>query len=576
MSEKKFMTINGNRVEFTNESNVLKIIRNAGIDLPTFCYHSELSIHGACRMCSVEDERGNIFASCSERPREGMCIMTHSPRLKKYRRMILELLLSNHDRECTKCEITGSCQLQSLAHRYGISEIRFDNNYEEKPIDQSSPSIVRNPNKCIKCGDCVLMCEEVQGVGAIGFIHRGSDVEIAPAFGKTLLESNCVNCGQCRIVCPTGAIRIKNDIDRVWDVLYDKNKKVVCQVAPAVRVALGEEFGYDAGEVSVGKMVTALHMLGFEQVFDTALAADLTVREEGSEFLKKLAAGEGLPLFTSCCPAWVKFVENKYPEYIGNLSSARSPQQIFGSVYKEYMKANPEDDREVVLISVMPCTAKKEECTREDFRKNGVPDVDIVITTQELAMMIKELGIHFRELPEHSFDMPFGVASGAGIIFGSTGGVMEAVLRDVVGDALDKLTLGELYENVRGLEEVREAVIDMQNGRSLRLAVVHGLKNADRLLKGIKAGERYYDIVEVMSCRGGCVSGGGQPINRTPAKKTRQERAKGLYKIDSNLQIKRSKDNYVMKQLYEGILKDNEQIMHIHRVSKKSSTKEVE
>ncbi len=565
MSEKKYITINNQKVEFTDESNVLKVIRGAGIELPTLCYHSELSIHGACRMCSVEDDRGNIFASCSERPREGMKIMTHTPRLKKYRKMILELLLSNHDRECTKCEITGNCQLQTLAHRYGINDIRFANDFEEKPIDYSSYSIVRNPNKCIKCGDCVLVCEDVQGVGAIGFTHRGSDVEIAPAFGKTLLESNCVNCGQCRIVCPTGAISIKNDIDRVWDALYDKNKKVVCQVAPAVRVALGEEFGYDAGKVSVGKMVTALHMLGFEQVFDTALAADLTVREEGTEFLQKFTENKGLPLFTSCCPAWVKFVENKYPEFIGNLSSARSPQQIFGSVYKEYMKANPEDDREVVLVSVMPCTAKKEECTREDFKKDGVPDVDMVITTQELAMMIKELGINFRELPEHSFDMPFGVASGAGVIFGNTGGVMEAVLRDVVGDVLDKLTLGELYADVRGLEEVKEAVIDMQDGRQIKLAVVHGLKNADQLLKDIKAGERYYDIVEVMTCRGGCVSGGGQPANRIPAKETRQQRAKGLYRIDSSLQIKRSKDNFVMNQLYEGILKDNEHIMHIHR-----------
>lgn len=564
MSDKKYMIIDGKRVEFTDEKNILSVIRAMGIDLPTFCYHSELSIHGACRMCSVEDDKGNIFASCSERPRENLSIVTNSARLKKYRRMILELLLSNHDRECTTCELTGRCQLQSLAHRYGIHDIRFENRFEHKPIDDSSPSIVRNPNKCIKCGDCVLVCEEVQGVGAIGFCNRGANVEIAPAFGRTLAESNCVNCGQCRVVCPTGAITIKNDIDRVWDALYDKNKRVVCQVAPAVRVALGEEFGYDAGTISIGKMIAALHRLGFEEVFDTALAADLTVREEGGEFLKKFNSGEGLPLFTSCCPSWVKFVENRYPEFIGNLSSARSPQQIFGSVYKEFIKKEPVDDRETVLVSVMPCTAKKEECTRPEFAKNGVPDVDIVITTQELAIMIKEQGLHFRDLEEDSFDMPFGVASGAGIIFGSTGGVMEAVIRDVAGDVLDKIELEEIYEEVRGLEEVKEAVIDLGE-KQIRLAVVHGLKNADNLLKEIKAGTRNYDLIEVMTCRGGCVSGGGQPVSQTPARIRRKERSKGLYTIDKGQQLKRSKDNYIMNKLYDGILKDNEHIMHIHR-----------
>ncbi len=564
MNEKKYMTINGNRVAFTDEKNVLTVIRNAGIDLPTLCYHSELSIHGACRMCSVEDEKGNIFASCSERPRANMNITTNSLKLKKYRKMILELLLSSHDRECTKCEITGRCQLQSLAQRYGIRDIRFENNYAEKPIDASSPSIVRNPNKCIKCGDCVLACEEVQGVGAISFAYRGANVEITPAFGKDLLHSNCVNCGQCRVVCPTGAISIRNDIDRVWEAMNDPSKRVVCQVAPAVRVALGEEFGLETGTVSVGKMVTALHLLGFEQVYDTALAADLTVREEGNEFLAKFESNQGLPLFTSCCPSWVKFVENKYPEFVGNLSTARSPQQIFGSVYKVYDRANPTDDRETVLVSVMPCTAKKEECTRPQFRHDGKPDVDIVITTQELAMMIQEMGLDFKELDETSFDMPFGVASGAGVIFGNTGGVMEAVLRNVVGDLLDKESLDDLYRNVRGLDDVKEAVIDLGD-KKIRLAVVHGLKNADMLLKQIKSGERAYDMVEVMTCRGGCVAGGGQPVSKASAKTRRTERAAGLYSIDKVKQIKRAKDNYIMNQLYEGILKDNEHIMHIHR-----------
>lgn len=560
------MIIDGMRVPFTDEKNILAVIRNAGIDLPTFCYHSELSIYGACRMCSVEDKRGNIIASCSERPKDGMEVFTNTKKIQKYRKTILELLLANHDKDCTSCEITGKCQLQSLSLRYGIKKLRFENNYEEKAIDNSSPSIVRNPNKCIKCGDCVMVCEDVQGVGALGFAHRGSEVEISPAFGRKLAESNCVNCGQCRIVCPTGAITIKNDTQRVWDAIFDENTKVVAQIAPAVRVALGEEFGLPAGTMTLGKMVAAMRKMGIEQIFDTAIAADLTVKEESEEFLAKFTKGEGMPLFTSCCPAWVKFVENKYPEFVHNLSTARSPQQIFGSVYKEIENADTEkqDKRKSFLVSVMPCTAKKEEITRPEFTKNGEPDVDAVITTQELAIMIKEMGVKFTDLEDDSMDMPFGVASGAGIIFGNTGGVTEAVLRDVAGDKFGKMDLEILFEDVRGLEEVKEATVNL-DGAEIRMAVIHGLKNADMILKEIKEGKRQYDLIEVMACRGGCISGGGQPVNRTPAKQTRQDRAAGLYSIDKKKKLKRAKDNYVMNELYEGILKDNEHIMHIHR-----------
>lgn len=563
----KAMIIDGRRVPFTDEKNILGVIRSAGIDLPTFCYHSELSIYGACRMCSVEDKRGNIVASCSERPKDGMEISTNTKRIQKYRKTILELLLSNHDKDCTACEITGKCQLQSLSLRYGVKKVRFENNFEEKAIDNSSPSLVRNPNKCIKCGDCVMVCEDVQGVGALGFAHRGSEVEITPAFGKSLAESNCVNCGQCRIVCPTGAITIKNDTQRVWDAIFDKDIQVVAQIAPAVRVALGEEFGLPAGTMTLGKMVSAMRKMGMEKIYDTAIAADLTVREESGEFLEKYSKGEGLPLFTSCCPGWVKFVENKYPEFVENLSSARSPQQIFGSVFKEIElaeKEKSEDRRDTYLVSVMPCTAKKEEATRPEFTKKGRPDVDAVITTQELAMMIKEMGVKFEELEDDSMDMPFGVASGAGIIFGNTGGVTEAVLRDVAGEKFDKMDLEILFESVRGLEEVKEATVNL-DGAEIKMAIVHGLKNADQVLKDIKEGKRHYDLVEVMACRGGCISGGGQPVNRTPAVKTRQDRAEGLYGIDRKKKLKRSKDNYVMNELYEGILKDNEHIMHIHR-----------
>lgn len=562
----KAMIIDGMRVPFTDEKNILAVIRNAGIDLPTFCYHSELSIYGACRMCSIEDKRGNIIASCSERPKDGMEIFTNTRRIQKYRKTILELLLSNHDKDCTSCEITGKCQLQSLALRYGVKKSRFENNFEEKPIDNSSPSLVRNPNKCIKCGDCVLVCEDVQGVGALGFAHRGSEVEITPAFGRKLAESNCVNCGQCRIVCPTGAITIKNDTQRVWDAIFDEDTKVVAQIAPAVRVALGEEFGLPAGTMTLGKMVAAMRKMGVEQIYDTAIAADLTVREESAEFLAKYSKGTELPLFTSCCPAWVKFVENKYPEFVQNLSSARSPQQIFGSVYKEFENKQDEkkDNRKVFLVSVMPCTAKKEEATREQFRKENVPDVDVVLTTQELAIMIKEMGVKFTDLDDDSLDMPFGVASGAGIIFGNTGGVTEAVLRDLAGDKFGKIDLEILFEDVRGLEEVKEATVNL-DGNEIKMAIIHGLKNADMVLKEIKEGKRHYDLIEVMACRGGCISGGGQPVNRTPAMQTRKDRAEGLYSIDKKKKLKRAKDNYVMNELYEGILKDNEHIMHIHR-----------
>lgn len=561
------MIIDGRRVPFSDEKNILGVIRNAGIDLPTFCYHSELSIYGACRMCSVEDKRGNIVASCSERPKDGMEIFTNTKRIQKYRKTILELLLSNHDKDCTSCEITGTCQLQALALRYGVKRVRFENNFEEKEIDNSSPSLVRNPNKCIKCGDCVMVCEDVQGVGALGFAYRGSEVQITPAFGRKLADSNCVNCGQCRIVCPTGAITIKNDTQRVWDAIFDKNVKVVAQIAPAVRVALGEEFGLPAGTMTLGKMVAAMRKMGIEKIYDTGIAADLTVREESGEFLAKYSKGEGLPLFTSCCPAWVKFVENKYPEFIQNLSTARSPQQIFGSVYKEGENAQREasqDKRETFLISVMPCTAKKEEATRPEFTKKGRADVDVVITTQELAMMIKEMGVKFTDLEDDSMDMPFGVASGAGIIFGNTGGVTEAVLRDVAGEKFGKIDLEILFESVRGLDEVKEATVNL-DGAEIKMAIIHGLKNADQVLKDIKEGKRHYDLIEVMACRGGCISGGGQPVNRTPAMQTRSDRAAGLYSIDRKKKLKRSKDNYVMNELYEGILKDNEHIMHIHR-----------
>lgn len=559
------MIIDGKKVNFENQKNILSLIRDSGIDLPTFCYHSELSIYGACRMCSVETSDGNIIATCSEKPKDGMEIYTNSPRIRKYRKMILELLLANHDRDCTVCERTGKCQLQKLAKRYGINKIRFNQLNEENEIDYSSPSIIRNPNKCIKCGDCVMVCEEIQGVGALGFSHRGTEVKIKPAFNKNLNETNCVNCGQCRIVCPTAAITIKNETQKVWDAIYDKNTRVIAQIAPAVRVSLGEEFGMNPGEVTLGKIVAILKKLGVDEVFDTALCADLTVIEESNEFLDRFAKNENLPLFTSCCPAWVKFAENKYPNLVKNISTCKSPQQMFGTVAREaYNKQDKIDGKETFIISIMPCTAKKAEAARPEFSHNNIREVDVVLTTQELAIMIKEIGINFDNTEEEALDMPFGLASGAGIIFGTTGGVTEAVLRRMLKNKFDKDDCEIIYNSVRGLDAVKEATINV-DGKSIRIAVVHGLKSADKLVKLIENGEKHYDLVEVMACKGGCVAGGGQPVPRIITKETRALRAQGLYNIDKTNQIKSSDDNYIIRTIYEDILKDKNHILHVHR-----------
>lgn len=559
------MIIDGKRVTFGLQKNILSVIRDYGIDLPTFCYHSELSIYGACRMCSVETSKGEIIATCSEKPKDGMEIYTNSPRIRKYRKMILELLLANHDKDCTSCERTGRCQLQKLAKRYGLSRNRFTQLSQNYEIDYSSPSLVRNPNKCIKCGDCVMVCEEIQGIGALGFVDRGSDVVIKPAFDKKLAETNCVNCGQCRVVCPTAGITINNETEKAWDALYDRTKRVIVQLAPAVRVALGEEFGKRPGDISTGKIVAILKKLGAEQVFDTTLSADLTVIEESKEFLERYSKGENLPLFTSCCPGWVKFTENRYPELLKNVSTCKSPQQMFGTVLREvYKEKDLEDGRDTFIISIMPCTAKKAEAARPEFSHDGEREVDLVLTTQELAIMIKEIGIKFDEIDEEAMDMPFGIGSGAGIIFGTTGGVTEAVLRKVLKNKYGKEDCEIIFNSVRGMDSVKEAVVNV-DGNNIRIAVVHGLKNTDNLIKQIKNGEKQYDLIEVMACTGGCIAGGGQPEPRIITRETRLLRAKGLYNIDKTNQIKNSQENYIAKNIFQDIMKDKTHLLHVHR-----------
>ena len=548
-----YMTIDGRTVEFTDEPNVLAVIRKADIDIPTLCYHSELSVYGACRLCTVENERGKTFASCSELPRDGMIVYTNTPRLMKYRKLILELLLAAHCRDCTTCIKSGECQLQSLAHRMGVGNIRFENTKEQHPLDFSSPSIVRDPNKCILCGDCVRMCDNVQSVNAIDFAYRGTRALVTPAFNKKIAETDCVNCGQCRVVCPTGAISIHTNTDAIWDLLSDKNTKVVAQIAPAVRVAVGDRFGLPKGENVMGKLVNVLHRLGFDEVYDTSYGADLTVIEESEELMNRLEAGENLPLFTSCCPAWVKFCEERYPDLAKNLSTCRSPQQMFGAVVREYYK-DPEKSggKRIVSVSIMPCTAKKEEILRPESSTNGKQDIDYVLTTTELIGMIRKAGIRFENLEIEATDMPFGIGSGAGVIFGVTGGVTEAVLRRL-REGHNRVEMEKIkFSGVRGAEGLKEVEFDY-NGRTIRAAVVSGLGNANSLMKRIQKGEAQYDFVEVMACRRGCIMGGGQPVPVDP--ESRIARSKGIYDTDINTQIKKSNENPLVQSLYDGLLK---------------------
>lgn len=551
----KYMTINNRKVAFDDEKNVLSVIRKSGIDLPTFCYHSELSTYGACRMCMVEDDRGKIFASCSEVPRDGMVIYTNTPRLQHHRKMILELLLSSHCRDCTTCKKNGVCTLQNLAKQLGVSYIRFENNKPQLPLDESSDCIVRDPNKCILCGDCVRTCEEIQGLGILDFAFRGSKMQVMPAFNKTIAETDCVGCGQCRVVCPTGAITIKQNIHPVWLALADRNTRVVVQIAPAVRVAVGDKFGIPKGENALGQLVAALRRMGFDEIYDTNFGADLTVMEEAKEFVERVEAGENLPLFTSCCPAWVKFCENRYPELRKNISTCRSPQEMFGALIKEEARMNKEDTRKTMVVSIMPCTAKKAEILRPEHYTDGEQNVDYVLTTTEITRMIKEAGIDLSRMPSEALDMPFGLSSGAGAIFGVTGGVTEAVLRRLVDSSSEDVLEEISFTGIRGTEGIKEAVVDYK-GRELRLAVVNGLKNADDLLKKIRDGEAHYDFVEVMACKRGCMAGGGQPVPIGP--RTKKARFEGIYKIDSVAQIKRSNENPIIQNLYDGILKGKE------------------
>jgi NADH-quinone oxidoreductase subunit G len=547
-----FLYVNGEKVEFGNERNLLEVIRKTNIEIPTFCYHSELSIYGACRMCVVDIDGKGIVTSCTTKPQPGMKVKTHTSEVRKIRKIALELILANHDRNCTSCVKSDTCKLQKLSNDLGVNEIRFKERDIRFDLDRSSDALVRDPNKCILCGDCVRACGEIQGIGVIDFVKRGEKAAVMPAFGKELANVDCVDCGQCARVCPTASITPKFEVDKVWKEIENPEKVVVAQIAPAVRVAIGELFGFKPGTLLTGQIVNALKMIGFDRVFDTSFAADLTVIEEANEFIQRKQEDYKLPLFTSCCPGWVKFVEYYHPELITNLSSCKSPQQMFGSVAKEILPESLNMKKEnLVVVSIMPCTAKKAEAKRPEFNHGGIKEVDYVLTTVELAAMIKEAGIKFENLTPEPLDMPMGFKSGAGVIFGNSGGVSEAVARY----AYEKLTGQKLFDfefkQLRGSDALRTAELEL-NGTKIRMAIVSGLKNASELIKKLKNKEAEYDIIEVMACPGGCIAGAGQPY--TTESDNKCKRASALYESDKTLQLHKSQDNPYVSELYSSLL----------------------
>ena len=557
---KGIMIIDGQRVPFDGEKNVLAVIRKAGIDMPTFCYYSDLSVYGACRMCVVEDEHGKIDTSCSMEPKDGMVIKTHSARLLKHRRMILELLLASHNCDCKTCMKTN-CRLRQLAQQFNIINIRFKDTRPHYEKDDSGYAVVRDPNKCILCGDCVRVCEEMQGVGILNWAYRSSNLQVMPAFDRKLAQTKCVSCGQCAAVCLTGAITVRNQIGEMWRAVHNPDKRVVVQIAPAVRVAVGEAFGIPAGENVMDRMVTALKLMGVDEVYDTNFAADFTTITEGNEFLERLKNGGPFPMFTSCCPAWVKYLENHNPKYLKNISTCKSPMEMFGALVREYYaEKDAEDGRETVQVAIMPCTAKKMEAARDEFKVDGKRDVDLVLTTRELIDMIRECGIDLPNLELESPDLPFGLGSGAAVIYGVTGGVAEAVVRHCLPDK-SKNALREIEVlGLRGDKPFRETVVHVGD-QELRLAVVNGLANARKLLKDIDEGKAFYHLVEVMSCQGGCVGGAGQPHSLHA---TKVKRGNGLYDLDHQAMFKRAEKNPIVVKMLEDMGEEKaHELLHV-------------
>ena len=552
------LKIDGIEVSVPSDYTILQAARSVNIDIPTLCYLEGINKYGSCRLCVVEIKGARALqAACVYPVSEGMEVYTNTPKVRRARKENLELILSNHDRSCLTCVRNRNCELQQLAEEFGIEEIKYSG--ENDPVyekDTSSPSYVRDNNKCVLCRRCVAACER-QAVSVIGAANRGFATTITTAFDMPVNEVACIYCGQCINVCPTGALTEKTHIPQVIRAIDNPEKHVVVQTAPAVRAALGEEFGLPMGTPVTGKMVTALKLLGFDKVFDTDTGADLTIMEEGTEFIERFTKQEKLPLITSCSPGWVKFCEHNFPEFTENLSTAKSPMEMFAAIIKSYYAEKNNIAKEnIYSVAVMPCTSKKFEAQRPEMSSSGSLDVDASLTTRELARMIKQAGINFAELPDSEFDDPFGGATGAAVIFGATGGVMEAAVRTVYelleGKPLENLEL----EAIRGVEGIKEAALTIQ-GKEVKIAVVHGTANAKALLEKIKAGEAKYDFIEVMACPGGCVNGGGQPI--VSAKKRalvdiRAERAKALYAEDRSSTLRKSHENPAITKLYEEFL----------------------
>ena len=552
------LKIDGTPVTVPEGTTILEAARQAGVKIPTLCFLKDINEIGACRMCVVEIKGARALqAACVYPVSEGLEVITNSAKVRKSRKITLELILSNHDRRCLECTRSQNCELQALSKELGVNEIRFPALSDKKllPIDSISPSVVRDPNKCVLCRRCVSVCKNVQTVGVIDTMERGYRTVVASPFGKSLADTPCVNCGQCIAVCPTGALTEKSEKKEVWDAIADPDKYVVFQTAPAVRVSIGEAFGMPIGSRPTGKMVTAIRRLGVDKVFDTDTGADLTIMEEGTELLHRIKNGGKLPMITSCSPGWIKFCEHNFPDFLDNLSTCKSPHEMFGAVVKTYYAKKMDiDPAKIFMVSVMPCTAKKFEAKRDEMKNSsGYVDVDAVLTTRELAAMIKEAGIDFVNLPDSDFDDPMGNATGAGVIFGATGGVMEAALRTVA----DILTGEELenidYHAVRGTQGIKTAEVEVA-GKKIRVAVASGLGNARKLLESIRAGEATYDFIEVMACPGGCVNGGGQIIQPSQVRSwvdLRELRAKAAYEEDVDLPIRKSHKNPVMKVLYD-------------------------